>query len=512
MKRKMLAATMAAAMAASLAACGAGSSGSSSGASAASTQAATTAAAEATEAAASATESSAGASGDYTGVTLTMMDWGDSIQSYREAFNQEFIASHPGLTIDYQVLTTDQFNSNIASLVSSGDAPDIFYVPSTMTLAQCVSEGWLMDMTSYYSQDYLDTIDEASYSQGIGSIDGKVYGFNIVSPCNAMLLYYNQDVLDEAGVTKLPTTYSEFIDACKQVTEKTGGSAYGYVDGLAQTNRLDVLQRGLTGMAGGLDQATAATFYETTKDGAFVATEESKAAAEFLSDLFSAGVIHPDSATMNAPQAREYFASNKAAFICQGNWCISTWLEDHPDLNYGVCALPVPDGYTGKSFVFKQNGGNVMVVSAKSEHPDLAAEYIQAMNSYDSSFIKNAVGAGDLTSTVKKANDDYITDQHLKDYLALDDQYGVMVPNPVTYSTDANSLVAQVQSVSPDLGTIVQGIMTGSVAKSEIGSYLDTLNDALLAEWQRAADAAGVSVDCITVDDWQAGEDYTPAQ
>lgn len=137
MKRKMLAATMAAAIAASLAACGSSSSGSTSGASEASSQAATTAAAETTEAASSTTESS-GASGDYTGVTLTMMDWGDSIQSYREAFNQEFIASHPGLTIDYQVLTTDQFNSNIASLVSSGDAPDIFYVPSTMTLHRIV--------------------------------------------------------------------------------------------------------------------------------------------------------------------------------------------------------------------------------------------------------------------------------------------------------------------------------------------------------------------------------------
>lgn len=508
MKKKALTATTMAIMLATLTACGSSSSDTSSSAS---TESETT---TATTEAAATTESSgeSESSGDYSGVTLTMMDWGDSIQSYREAFNEEFIASHPGLTIDYQVLTTDQFNSNIASLVSSGDAPDIFYVPSTMTLAQCVSEGWLMDMTDYYSQEYLDTIDEAAYSQGIGSIDGTIYGINIVSPCNSMLLFYNQDVLDEAGVTELPTTYSEFIDVCKQVTENTGGEAYGYVDGLAQTNRLDALQRGLTGMAGGLDQATAANFYETTNEGAFVATDESKAAAEFLADLYSAGVIHPDSATMNAPQAREYFASNKAAFICQGNWCISTWLEDHPDLNYGVCALPVPDGYTGESFVFSQNGGNVMVVSAECEHPELAAEYIQALISYDSSFIKNAVGAGALTSTVKNANEDYITDEHLKAYLELDDQYSVMVPNPVTYSTDANSLVAQVQSVSPDLGTIVQGIMTGTIAKDDIGTYLDSLNESLLTEWQRAADAAGVSIDCINVDDWQAGEDYVPAE
>ena len=498
MKNKTVAVVLAAAMVLGLTACGSSATESKEGSSAAGEVS--------VEAGSSAASGTAVGSTDYNGVTLSMMDWGDSIKTQRTAFNKSFMASHAGLTINYTTLAQDQFNSDIASLQGSGDAPDIFYVPSSMTLAQLVSEGWVMPIDDYLDKDFLSKLDAAAYSQGIGSIDGKTYGVNIVAPTDSMLVYYNKDVLDAAGVKEIPTTYSEFLDACKKVTDSSGGKAYGYVDGLSQTMRLDTLARGLTGMAGGLT-SSASTNIVMQKDNALCNSDQMLAAEDFLSDLYSAGAIHPDSGSLNAPQAREYFANGKAAFICQGVWCISTWAADYPDLNYGVMALPVPDGYTGGSSLFKTNGGNVMVISSTCKHPELAAEYIESMLQ-DETFLQSAVSSGALLSTVTGANDKYITDEHVKQFMELDSKYAHFIPQPTCYSNEANKLVTQVQAVSPDLGAITQGVMTGGIAKGDIKRYLDTYSDALLKEWHRAADAAGVTMDCITCDDWKFGEDY----
>ena len=36
---------------------------------------------------------------------------------------------------------------------------------------------------------------------------------------NARILYFNMDILNEAGVTELPTTWQDLVDVCTQVKE-----------------------------------------------------------------------------------------------------------------------------------------------------------------------------------------------------------------------------------------------------------------------------------------------------
>lgn len=72
-------------------------------------------------------------------------------------------------------------------------------------------------------------------------------------------------------------------------------------------------------------------------------------AFDFYDSLVKEGLVHPDSITLKAPEARALFAQNQAGFICQGAWCIATWRKDNPDLDFGVMTMPVPDeGAKGK--------------------------------------------------------------------------------------------------------------------------------------------------------------------
>ena len=64
-------------------------------------------------------------------------------------------------------------------------------------------------------------------------------------PIIQCLFFYNKDILNQAGVTEVPTTYSEFREACKKVTEMGNGNVYGLIDGGKQMNRMDVMARSL---------------------------------------------------------------------------------------------------------------------------------------------------------------------------------------------------------------------------------------------------------------------------
>ena len=101
------------------------------------------------------------------------------------------------------------------------------------------------------------------------------------------LLYTSQ-----AGVTEVPTTYSEFREACKKVTEMGNGNVYGLIDGGKQMNRMDVMARSLAAAAGG---KVAATQKVLTDNG--VAPYDSKEmndALGFIKGLVDDGSIHPD--------------------------------------------------------------------------------------------------------------------------------------------------------------------------------------------------------------------------
>ncbi len=69
-----------------------------------------------------------------------------------------------------------------------------------------------------------------SYKQIRSAHDGKIYG--LPSNVYTYVLYGNKTRLAKAGIHKLPTTYADFVAACKELTTKNQ-KALGYTDGWA---------------------------------------------------------------------------------------------------------------------------------------------------------------------------------------------------------------------------------------------------------------------------------------
>ncbi len=443
-------------------------------------------------------------------IVLRVVDWSDSTITQRAAFHEAFEANHPGVKIEYTCMTTDQFSSAVVSLIASGDAPDLFPIPiaTGMTLKQAMDEGWYLSLDDYLTDDFKATLDDSCFQEGITQIDGVLYSIPEKGSDINVLFYYNQDVLDKAGVTVLPTTYDEFIACCKQITEAGQGEYYGLIEGGNQANRVSSLLVTLAAYSG--SKIAIATRALTDNGVCAYDDEHMLNAFAMLKQLYDDGSLHPDTLNISAPEARELFAQGKAAFLCQGMWCISTWAKTYPDLNYGVMAPPrESEDSVGAIQALEQTPW--IGIYSGSKHPELAAEYLMALYSdtEDYHFQADCVSIGERTALVKGLTAKYMGNPIMSDYYNIAVESSAAVPSITVRDNAYYNFYSEVVGVTPSLASILQGVWSSSITDYE--SALSTLSSATTAEWKRACEAIGLSFDGLEFPNWVAGTPYTSA-
>lgn len=123
-----------------------------------------------------------------------------------DAFEQE-----NNCTVRVEIIPWDGYNQKIATGVASGDGPDVIYTATPYDLAE---SGALEPLEKYFSDEEIANFLYWDL--------GKVNGTQYIAPMlvgNAHVLYCNMDLLNAAGVTEIPQTWEEFIDACLKIKE-----------------------------------------------------------------------------------------------------------------------------------------------------------------------------------------------------------------------------------------------------------------------------------------------------
>ena len=278
------------------------------------------------------------------------------------------------------------------------------------------------------------------------------------------------------------------------------------IEGGKQVNRLEIAIRALSCLAGSKSNDIGVI---SMVDGKNVLDSDAMIQAfDFYSGLAQDGSFHPDSANLAAPEARALFAQNQAAFLIQGSWCISTWEKENPDLEFGVMEMPVPDDGAkgGLPYIGAQPW---MGISKTSENPELAAKYLQGL--YSEEYQAGVVEDGGFVSAIEGVNEKYMKDGVMKDYYTLALEQGKLCPDPIVGNADAAVVYANITEVSPNLGQIVQGVLTG---KTDYKESLKTLAENTQKEWESGiakAQEAGAEVSAADFEfkNWNPLEDYT---
>ncbi len=414
---------------------------------------------------------------------------------------------HPEIKIEYTMLSGDQLTQTLTTAIKSGDAPDLFALPSGVKLSTAVSEGWYQPMTSYLSQEFIDSFETGALNEGVTTIGGEIYALPEAANIVNSLMFYNKDIFEECGLDpeNPPETWSEFLEACKTITEKGQGRYYGIIESGNVPTRNEIELRSFANLAGAQCNYYGVMSIVDGKNP--FASDAMKQALNLYAQLAADGSIHPDSINLDAPSARAMFAQGQAGFLIQGSWCIPTWRAENPDFNFGVMALPVPDDGAkgGNPYIGAQPW---MGISATCEHPEAAALYLTELFGED--YQSKVVSDGGFVSCIKGVNEKAMTDEMMLKYYELAMSSGKLCPDSLALNPETADVYSKVKEVTPNLGQIVQGVMAGSI--TDIDAALDTFSEDTQAEWERAMGEAGVDISKFEFDDWDPMTDYDYAK
>jgi multiple sugar transport system substrate-binding protein len=148
----------------------------------------------------------------------------------------QFIATHPHITVEIQEAPWGDFTSKIATQIAGNTMPDVWFQENA-TILGYGKRGVAEDLAPYIERD----LNAADYIDGLFSAktpEGQVWG--VPHGINPVGLAYNKTAFQAAGVD-LPTddwTFADLIEASKKLTIKEGKETkqFGYIGSYAITN------------------------------------------------------------------------------------------------------------------------------------------------------------------------------------------------------------------------------------------------------------------------------------
>jgi multiple sugar transport system substrate-binding protein len=448
-------------------------------------------------------------------ITFRWVDSGGLKQFFFNAFFPEYEKVRPNITVDYQVLPWPKIGEVVPLGVRSGNAQDVFQVPTNVSGAQAVREGWVQPLDDLIPDfaNWKASFPSGVFLPGINDFDGKTYGFPLWSTQRyATLTLFNRAYMQKAGYDpeETPLTWDQFRDAAKKITEQGGGSYYGLIIGGAQTGRWGEFVGNLARMAG----ASAAPDNMDWRTGEYVYTsDEYLAAIDLLLALNEDGSFFPGTLSLNAQQARGQFPQGVAGMILQGPWNIPEWESASPDFDFGVASQPVPNSGDPLPLTVAPGSGDLLWVFKESPYGAVAGDIFSYVGGIEGQTALLQLSGGSspvlLPEVNEKAENVGPRSKTVLDIFAEQVRVG---PDPHVRNPDIEAFDLEYRDISPNFGEVVQGIFAGQL--SDPKAAMQDLKDRSDAELDRAIKAAQdngavISRDAWVFPNWHPEEDYT---
>lgn len=279
---------------------------------------------------------------------VTITYWQYDFESKIDAIDtliEQFEEANPNINVEQQTFPYDAFQQQVAAAVPAGQGPDVvnlFYG----WLPAWADAGYLIPLPEEHfdvamiEEAFIPTVQAARYQ-------GEYWG--LPTAVRNLALFYNQDLLEEAGIAEPPTTWDEFIAAAKQLTVGENGRyeriGYGVApDGQDHNLVREVLMRQFGGVPYSEDNR------QVTYNSA-----EGKEAFDFYTGWLTDEQIGvpdfvPGGASGSAAGYRTGFLASRIAMVIDGSFAIDTFSEE-AGFNWGVAELPVlEEGGTQANF------------------------------------------------------------------------------------------------------------------------------------------------------------------
>jgi len=295
--------------------------------------------------------------------------------TYWQKLADDYMATHPNVTIKITVLENEAFKTKLTTVMQSGNPPDIFQSWGGGGLNDYAKAGLLKDITADLEKDgWKDTF--APGALGVFSYEGKYYG--VPRDMGMVSIWYNKDLFAKAGIDKTPATWTEFLDTVNKL--KAAGItpiALGAGDTWTAAFWWEFLAVRLGGKA-----AFDAAY---TRTGAFTDAPFVEAGKK-LQELTALEPFQPGFLAATWPDAQVIMANEEAAMLLMGQWAPGSIQDASVDKKglgdkLGMFTFPMVEGGAGGA-PDALGGGNGFTVGKDAE-PE-AVDFLKYISSLES--------------------------------------------------------------------------------------------------------------------------------
>jgi multiple sugar transport system substrate-binding protein len=366
-----------------------------------------------------------------------------------EEYNQiiaEFEEDNPGVEVELTLVGYDALHDKLITSISGANPAYDVVLIDDIWYAQFAEAGWLLDVTDRVSSDMEDDVYDKAWE--IVGYNDRLYGLPWL--LDLEYFFYNEQILNEAGIEKPPTTWEEVVEQSKTIKEK-GIVEYPMVWSWAQIEALIcdwvTLLKGNNG-----------EFFDENDKPAFN-NEKGVETLTWMKETIDSGLTNPASLSANEEEVRRIFSQGNAAFTI--NWVYMYELLNNPDESNIVgqtqlALMPVfadakAEGIESASIT----GSMGFSVTRNSSNEDLAYDLIEFMTSKGIQ-TRYADHVTPMYKSVMKREE--IIEMHPETFKMFDKQFPYIYSRPkVPYYTE----------VSRALQTSIQNALVGNISPQE---------------------------------------------
>lgn len=374
---------------------------------------------------------------------LTIVAWDANTTGYLTAQKEAYEASHPGVTIEYIDVSSQDYDTKVAAMLAGGDTSDIYMVKDIPALLNWYDAGYTTNLNDYMTTANYDLSGfvgmETNYA-----VDGKQIALPFRSDFE--ILFYNKDLFDAAGV-EYPNnemSWEEYKEKALAVADPSK-EIYGthYHTWLSTAVNYTVAD-GVNTLIDG-EYSDLAYFYEIIQE-----LEDAEACMAY--NEISAAGLHYSGA----------FGNGNIAMMPMGYWYVATLITNIQEgtynvKNWGLASMPTKEGVAAGSTFGNLTGA---MINEKSEKKDLAFDYIAWLCGEEGSKVTASTGnrpawVSEGVADVMSAIDGFPTDEGSK---------AALLPTYVAIEIPGSEYSSQISSI---LGEEHSAIMTREITIEE---------------------------------------------
>jgi raffinose/stachyose/melibiose transport system substrate-binding protein len=292
-------------------------------------------------------------------VTLSLLSFRSDDAAFYDKINKTYEDRNPGVKINVQLTSTDasEYTAVLKARLLSGENCDLFNMWVGAYLIEYASSGSLAEIPNTdLLKNFSDSILEA------GRYNSKLYGIPVAVNCTPII--YNKKIFSQFGLEP-PKTWSELLNIIDTLNANgISPIATGLADSFVTEWYIDNIMAGL---------ATDTKMFAKIKTGEVKLTDKIFIDSyKALAELAKHNAFQKNALGTKYEASLSLFSQEKAAMVDTGDWSLSTFKADNPDMDLGFFNMPAPNDKA----VMSITPSYMWCMSAKSKYQEQSLKYI----------------------------------------------------------------------------------------------------------------------------------------